>query len=235
MPRLRREDREAAISAKLARQEAAGIPDSRLHRNPEAETPDLMLCHINGELIADLVATGRLDAGKVLFAMTDEGIEKRLKEKAGRPTARTTVIRDESDKRIFDAYAEGLADDKRYKGTPDPLGDLMRKHQRPGIRLCLMNDNACRNIGTQGYEPLLVNGRRVEFGDGWLGWKSEEAAQQMDREIAAVRKQQEEEISSPEAWNEKLDQRFYEEGVRPPKFSPNDPDRGSVDDNVAFG
>jgi len=208
-----------------------GIGESKIHRNTDAPPPDIMECHLDGKRIGDLVADGVLNPAHVpLFAITDEGIEQRIAERVGQATSRVEVVRDESDKKLYDQRQADLADDERFN-APKPDVELAKRYTPPGYKHCWMNDEASRRLTTCGYEPAKdEDGKRVVLGDMWLGIKPLEEARKFDKRIQGHTASLEQEIVS--AFEEKVDEGYVESGKRPPRASSSDPDRGVTEDSL---
>ncbi len=118
-----------------ARQELAGIPESRTFNDPEtAGGPNKMeKYHINGVLIAELNLRPEVLAA-LDYWCTDEG----MKEKNSRPDVREpsgiTPGRDE-----FSLALDQRRDEVKQRDFPlyvakDPLGEVAKKFVRPGFR-----------------------------------------------------------------------------------------------------
>lgn len=207
-----------------------GIGESRIFKDP-ASNPELNDCHLNGERIGDLVAAGKIDAGKLVYAMTDEGIAERVAEMAGKPRPSVQVLRSEEDKKMYDHRADMLADDDLFPAAPNPLKELMDKHTPPGFVGMWLGDAASKHLTDCGYERVKdKDGQPVRLGDLALGIKPVEEHQRMLRAIDKFSRSQEEEIH--QTWSEKIEEGYAEVGKRAPRTRPNDPDSGIQEDRV---
>ena|ERR1041385_2503184 len=174
------------IEETRARQEAAGIPDSRPSAAPHPEgsgVDRLLQCHINGVLISEL----NLDP-QVLSALdywaTDEGVA----EKNARPNVREDVGRVKLGADSFDKALQQRRDDVRDRDielsdSRDPLKEVADQYHRPGFRPKFLSENRIKQGGTTGdYEVVKApNGDPVKVRGMILGHIPEEKARARNR------------------------------------------------------
>lgn len=205
-----------------------GVGESRMFVNPDADQ-EIMSCHVNGKLVSEMIADGDIPHPPP-HAFTDEGLAERLASMVGKPKPQVQVLADYEDKH-HERFADRLKDDLRYPTAVDPQQAAILKHVPPGFRGSFLNDKACDSMGTQGYEPLLVDGKRITVGDGWLGVKPEDVARQDDQAIRNFTREMEEDVNRS-AFQTRVADLYQEEGVPllPDHFSIDRQDPGIVDD-----
>jgi hypothetical protein len=216
---------------------AGGIGESRVFRDPQAATPEIYSCHIDGRSIADLIEAGDLLAPPP-YALTDEGIQERVDRiiAAGNAsTGRISLTRDSEDKKV-DAFEGTLKDNVRFSGAIDPFAEVMKKYVPAGYTGVMLNDAAVKHLTTQGCDIFLdKDGNRVQVGDAYLGIKPIEQAQAETKFYRNLQRQQES-ASTDESFREQQRKAYHDEGVPLPPFlrsdrtDPQDP--GVTDDSL---
>jgi hypothetical protein len=165
--------KEQAINERLARQEAAGIPDSK-PPIADADAPResrLAGCHFNGipveQLPAEMVAHLR-------FEVTDEGMLLKDREfQALREAGQVSRIEMESDevteKKRFGSMRDALMAGASVEEAENPMQELMDLHLKPGQTGRFMDPETVDQLGPRGYTPVLDDkGNRVTCGQSYL-------------------------------------------------------------------
>lgn len=171
---------EAAVSERLARQEAAGIPDSK---PPIAETREETwrdTCHVAGVPVNDLPPTL---VARLTYAHTDEGTAERDREYAIRlAEGRISRIDMESDqdteRKRFGMMKDQLLAGASIEEADNPMQDLMDQHLQPGQRGRWLDGEVCDRLGMRGYKPVLdEHGNKITCGQSFLAAIPEEIAE----------------------------------------------------------
>jgi len=176
--------KEARLAAKAAAQDAAGIPDSKPFGGVDDENDPILLCHVGGVLVKDMLAaltpaTAALMRSGLSYHATDEGIAKNNEGKTGTGAA---VVADQ-----FDQSVRHKRDDLRNPDIPnpmahDPLKELVKKHIKPGMRGKLLSKNRMQENGGPGdYQIVKHEGEPVKYKGMVLGEIPEEQAQARNR------------------------------------------------------
>ena len=218
---------------------AGGVGESPVFRNAAAEPPDLYKCHIQGVLIGDMIAAGKLTTPPV-YAFTDEGIAERVaaemerQKQHGKPSG-IQFGRDPEDKKI-DKFAGDLEDDHRWPAARNPQQEAIDKHTPPGFRGMMQTDIGRQHIGDQGYEIFLDKaGNRVRVGDSFLAVKSVDQYERDTRHEAAIRAELEESVNAQQFYDT-IEQMYREQGASLPrnfdKDRRNEVDSGIMPDTV---
>jgi hypothetical protein len=92
---------------------------------------------------------------------TDEGVA----EKAARPKARSSVVRDEFEKRI-DARRDFKLTEAEPWMAPDPMGEMAAAHCPPGHKPRFLSSAKVQREGLRGWKPVIgENGDPVRLGN----------------------------------------------------------------------
>jgi hypothetical protein len=136
-----------------ARQEAAGIPDSKPSAAPHAELTGvdrLLVAHINGVQISELNLDPQV-LGALDYWQTDEGIA----EKNARPDVRewaghTAVGRDGFDKSLEQRRDDVMDRDMSLYESRDPLKEVADRYAVPGQKAKFLSAAKIKDGGTSG-------------------------------------------------------------------------------------
>lgn len=168
------------------RQNAAGIPDSKVFASGEANPAvSLVLnCHIQGIPVRDLPVHHQ---HAIRFEHTDEGIAEhnRIVDKL-RAEGRLATITMESDRETevkrFGKMRDDLLDGASYDEVTDPMRVQMEKHLKPGEDGRWMDPETVDHLGDRGFEQRMdKDGKPIKLGQMYLGVRSKEAAAESER------------------------------------------------------
>lgn len=137
---------------KRARQEAAGIPDSKVHAAPFPEPTGydrILKCHINGVKIGDLHLEAHVVQALDYWA-TDEGIAERNARPGMRDSGATAIGRDGFDKSLEQRRDDVKERDIELYSARDPLKEVADKHAVPGMRPKFLSANKIKDGGGTG-------------------------------------------------------------------------------------
>ena len=212
-----------------------GVGESKVFRNPEAPEPDILTCHFNGELVADMLASGKIQSAQgLLYATTDEGLAERVgKIMAGGgsfASGRVTVGQEAIEKVAYDKLTDDLEDDDLWMQAESPYETLRKEHTPPGYQSTWLGDESRKRIGDSGYKQLIKEGEPIRCMDATLGIKTQAEYDKWHRRLAHVTAQTEKEIAP--GFEEKVEQGYREAGKIRPRQRPNDPDVGVQDDRA---
>ncbi len=137
---------------KRARQEAAGIPDSKTHSAPFPEptgADQILKCHINGVSIADLHLEPHVIAVLDYWA-TDEGIAERNARPNVREASGITSGRDGFDKSLEQRRDDVKERDMELYSARDPLKEVADRYAVPGMKAKFLSGNKIKGHGGTG-------------------------------------------------------------------------------------
>ncbi len=152
---------------KRAKQELAGIPDSKTFNNPEtaAEPHSMEKYHINGALISDL-ALGPEILGALDYWCTDEGVA----EKNARPDVRepsgVTLGADPFSKALEQRRDQVIDDSMDMYIARDPMKEVADRFTTPGMRPKFLSAASVKQGGGTGdYEVVKYPEGHPQKGD----------------------------------------------------------------------
>lgn len=206
----------------------AGIGESRTFNNPDpAEQLDPLRsirgCHVGGKPVEELPE----DVAHLLtYDHTDEGIEARNAERQ-ESAARVT---DPLDKQI-----EGRARATEPWEAPDPMGDLVKEHVKPGERARFLSGPVCDLKGTRGFELVKDEyGREVRLGRLMLGVMPEDRAKQREKHYQRITRELEtEKATEYQEQHERFVREARKQGIRVDDIRPLSPGEAIEGTNAA--
>jgi|SRR5215831_2045058 len=155
------------------RQEAAGIPDSKVFGgDPEAERNRILDCHVGGVLVRELAQEAQ---DKLLYQQTDEGIAE---FNQGKSEHRISTVRDEFGKGLDRRKDQIIAGAAPWEAE-NPMQSLIDKWIEPGMRARFLSPNRVNREGDRGYQIVIDpdKGTPVRMQNMLLGQIPEEKAQ----------------------------------------------------------
>ncbi len=173
---------------KRAKQEAAGIPDSRMFNDPEtASLPNKMDgYHINGVLIGELGLRPEILAALDYYA-TDEGVAEKNARPMVREASGVELGQDPFHKALEQKRDDVLERDYESYAARDPLREVADEYAVPGMRSKFLNAKKTLNGGNRDYQVVRqANGDPVKVQGMLLGHIPEGLAASRNRHYQSM-------------------------------------------------
>jgi hypothetical protein len=177
----RQQNKEARLAEMAAKQEAAGIPDSKVFGgSPDALENPVLNCHVGGVMVRDLPVEMQ---GRILWQQTDEGIAERNE---GKSDLHVSVGAEGFDKALQERRAN-LKDGYEPFEARDPLKEAADKYVGKAMRPKFLSQRRVKeNGGTGDYEVVKDGGDPVMVKGMVLAQVPEELARKRNRHYQKV-------------------------------------------------
>lgn len=159
--------RGAAVQNKLAKQAAAGIPDSPIFTQPREEQENPILkCHVGGMPVSQLPPEVH---NLLVYEQTDEGVAERNARENVRPPSGITLGADVLTKRCEERRDSIVDRGMEPWEAPNAMQEVADAHVRPGFKGKFLSPAKLEKQGKRGYEIVVDAGEPVKLRNMILG------------------------------------------------------------------